>query len=351
MELLVVVAIIGVLIALLLPAVQSAREAGRRMQCASNLRQLGVAMHNHHSAHKMFPMGSEVRADPTQGFFSEVAFDNAFTQMLPQFEQQNVARMYQFDKPWHMQTPETAAQRIELLVCPSNDVKPNPMVERVVLAFGGLTGSPLGRGQGAMGLTDYVLSKGVNDAFCNTPEEVPGNEQGMFDYRLRVRAADITDGASNTLAIGEGASGEHWPLCADPGCQAPNEGLPEPLPQISAAPYHARQWWIGAGNAKVLQRMLLLSTGGHLACTLEPLNKWPVTQFLFDDGAPAEVCAGTFALGTQNPHRVPNFRSDHREGGNFLFADGSVRYIRDDVDMDAYRAASTIAGAEIWDLK
>lgn len=319
------------------------------MQCASNLKQIGVAMHNHHSAVEIFPIGSEVRADNSQLFFEETAFSNAFTQMLPYFEQQTIREIYQFDQPWHMQPANVAAHRIELLVCPTNDVKPNPFEEKAVIVFTGLISSPLGMGDGLMGLTDYVLCKGVNDAFCDTPQNVPGNERGMFDYRLRVRAADLTDGASKTIAIGEGAGGAHWPLCADPGCTEAYAGLPAPLPQLATEPYYARQWWVGAGNAKILQNMLKLSTAGHLACTLEPLNKRPVTQFLFDDAAPPEVCAGTFTVGSQNPHRVPNFRSDHPDGGNFLFADGSVRFVTEQGDMDAYRAASTISGEEIWD--
>jgi prepilin-type processing-associated H-X9-DG protein/prepilin-type N-terminal cleavage/methylation domain-containing protein len=345
-ELLVVVAVIGALVALLLPAVQAAREASRRIKCANNLRQLGVAMQNYHSAMRAFPTGTEVRADSSQSFFSEVAFANAFTLMLPFMEATNLQQDYRFDQPWHMQLPHVVAQRVSLFVCPSNDVKPNPFQEQSVLVFAALANSPLGRGEGWMGLTDYVLSKGVNDAFCNSPNLIPDNQRGMFDYRLRVRVADVTDGTSRTLAMGEGAGGPHWPLCADPGCQQPNQGLPQPPAELGSEPFYARQWWVGAGNAKVLQSAIKLSTAGHLACTLEPLNKSPVTQFLFDDSADPSQCGGTLTRGPANTHRVPNFRSDHPGGGNFLFADGSVHFLRQDIQQASFRALSTTSGEE-----
>jgi prepilin-type N-terminal cleavage/methylation domain-containing protein/prepilin-type processing-associated H-X9-DG protein len=345
-ELLVVIAIIGMLVALLLPAMQSAREAARRTQCISHLRQLGLAMQNHHSAKRAFPIGSEVRPDSHQSFFAEVAFANGFTLLLPYMEQKNLTDQYQFDQPWFMQPADVAAATISMLRCPSNEVKPNPIDEPVVLAFAALLGSPLGRGEGMMGLTDFILNKGINDAFCESPNNIPDAERGLFDFRLRVGIHSIQDGTSHTMAAGEGAGGPHWPLCADPGCTLPNEGLPDPLPQVRTEPYYARQWWIGAGNAKKLQGTMKLSTAGHLGCTLEPLNKSPVTQFLFDETASPTNCNGTLTQGTANTHRVSNFRSDHPGGGNFLFADGSAHFLQEGIDLAAYRALSTIAGGE-----
>ena len=96
-----------------------------------------------------------------------------------------------------------------------------------------------------------------------------------------------------------------------------------------------------------MQQTTALATAGHLACTVEPLNKWPVTQFLFDDAADSSICEGTLTLGMSNPHRVPNFRSDHPGGGNFLYADGAVRFVVEEIDLEPYRASSSIAGEEV----
>ena len=349
-ELLVVIAIIGVLIALLLPAVQSAREAARRIQCTNRLKQLGLALHNHESALGHFPTGSDVRSDNANPLFKDLAFANGFTLLLPYMENQAVRDRYQFDQPWHFQAPDVAALRVVDFVCPTNDVKPNPVQEKVIFELASLLSSPLAEGDGLMGLTDYVFSKGVNDGFCDDASRIPEHERGMFEYRVSVRASEVTDGLSKTIAMGEGAGGSHWPLCARPGCQEPNEGLPSPPAELESSPRYARQWWIGAGNARVLQQATSLATAGHLACTIEPLNKWPVTQFLFDETVDSSICEGTLTLGASNPHRVPNFRSDHSGGGNFLLGDGSVRFVAEAIDLAAYRASSTIAGGEVSQL-
>jgi len=350
-ELLVVIAIIGVLIALLLPAVQAARESARRIQCTNRMKQLGIALHNHESALGHFPTGSDVRSDSTNPLFKDLAFANGFTLLLPYLENQPLRDRYQFDQPWHFQDPDVAAMPVVEFVCPTNDVKPNPVQELVIFELAALLGSPLAQGEGLMGLSDYVFSKGVNDGFCEDGARIPADERGMFEYRVSARAAEVVDGLSKTIAMGEGAGGPHWPLCASPGCREPNEGLPAPPAELQNSPRYARQWWIGAGNARVLQQSTSIATAGHLACTIEPLNKWPVTQFLFDETADSTNCSGSLTSGASNPHRVPNFRSDHPDGGNFLLGDGSVRFVAEAIELPAYRAASTIAGGEVASLQ
>src|SRR6187399_2877484 len=90
-ELLVVIAIIAVLISLLLPAVQQAREAARRSQCKNNLKQLGLALHNYHDAHRCFPFAQ---------LSSQMGF-SAISQLLPYFDQGNVYNLINFSVPYN----------------------------------------------------------------------------------------------------------------------------------------------------------------------------------------------------------------------------------------------------------
>jgi prepilin-type processing-associated H-X9-DG protein len=96
----------------------------------------------------------------------------------------------------------------------------------------------------------------------------------------------------------------------------------------------------------VIQDFTNWSAAGHFACTWEAMNKRPVTQFLYDQTAPNDECRGTSLIGSDNKHRIPNFRSDHSGGGHFLFADGSVHFLGEQIEMRIYRALSTVAGGE-----
>jgi prepilin-type N-terminal cleavage/methylation domain-containing protein/prepilin-type processing-associated H-X9-DG protein len=341
-ELLVVVAIIGILIAMLLPAVQAARESARRTQCANNLKQLGISVQNYLTAKREYPIGTVVRPDlfSQQVFGSDGMFGNAFTQLLPFLEEKGIFSRYLPEKVWYLQSAEIAQAVIPVLNCPTTD-HPNPLVDKVLGTVATAIQSPIGD---TFATTDYVFSKGVNDSFCDDPASIPANERGMFDYNFRNRVSRVTDGTNHTICMGEGAGGRNWQLCKDPGCQMPD--LPKPLDKYTSEPYYARQFWIGAGNVERLQQLFYWSAAGHFACTLENLNKKPVTQFLFSNTYGTLECKGTLSIGSKNQHRVPNFRSDHPGGGNFLFADGHVQFLLETIDPDVYRALSTIAGGE-----
>ena len=343
-ELLVVIAIIGLLVALLLPAVNAAREAARKTQCLNNLRQLGLAIHNHVSARRVLPIGSETRYDgQTHAFLgADGVFTNGFTQLLSYLEEGGLSDQYVDSRPWYQQSAAVASTVISVFDCPSADPTNNPYEEILIRDNAFLMESDIG---GQLGLTDYVLSKGVSDGFCVRSSRIPKNERGAFDYNLKNKPRHFRDGMSKTLAIGEGAGGERWPLCADPGCSEPNNNTSH---WNSGKPYFARQFWIGSGNvSRIYDGWEQFMITGHLACTLEPLNKNPVTHFLFDVDTNLDDCRGSLSRGAANPHRIPNFRSDHPGGGQFLMADGSVKFVTETIDMAAYRAQSTIAGSEL----
>ncbi|MGI9427696.1 MAG: DUF1559 domain-containing protein [Bythopirellula sp.] len=186
-ELLVVIAIIGVLVSLLLPAVQAAREAARRTQCANHLKQVGLAMHQYHGAQKYFPAGVVA-----EGSNFRDALHSGFTLLLPYLEKQNLHQAYDFDSSWRSANNVAVAQsRLEMLLCPSS--------VHEVPQQGGVPGAP----------TDYAFSKGPLAYLC----EVPASN-GVFDINSRVRIAEITDGTAHTFALGEAASNPNLPAAA-----------------------------------------------------------------------------------------------------------------------------------------
>jgi prepilin-type N-terminal cleavage/methylation domain-containing protein len=207
-ELLVVIAIIAILMALLLPAVQGAREAARRTQCKNNLKQFGLALHNYHDVFDTFPPGMRFRNkeyEPVGG---------AFFSLLPYLDQANVTFTIDPSLEWFMIPPAMAQQVLPLFVCPS-DPAPNPTFYPVIEA----AGFPCG---GTTANSSYALNLGVNDAICHSPGvgAPPVTPQsGVFANQSKTRIASIIDGTSNTLALCEAAGG--FPLCNGVDCDTP----------------------------------------------------------------------------------------------------------------------------------
>jgi len=191
-ELLVVVAIIATLVALLLPAVQSAREAARRTQCSNNLKQLGLALHEYHNTHQRFPAGVVAESDSAKSGDFRDGDHSGFALLLPFLEQQNLHDLYDFASPWRSDNNRTARQtRLNVFLCPSSGSE--------VPQDGGVTGAPI----------DFAFSKGPRAYLC---AEAAGG--GMFDINSRVRIPEVTDGLSRTFAIGEAASNPNLPAAS-----------------------------------------------------------------------------------------------------------------------------------------
>ena len=115
-ELLVVIAIIGVMVGLLLPAVQNAREAARRMSCSNNAKQIGLALQNYHAAFKRLPPGNQFvkGGTPLDGVSS------AWAALLPFMEGSATADLINSDLPWYLQSEEAVSTVEPVLICPSD---------------------------------------------------------------------------------------------------------------------------------------------------------------------------------------------------------------------------------------
>lgn len=321
-ELLVVIAIIAILIALLLPAVQQAREAARRMQCVNNLKQMGIALHSYHGSFSTFPSGfiSELD-DPnwtyttgnTRSFPQEQGPGwSFFALMLPQLEQGNLHEKIRFDLP--MTAPENAdvrRQSVAAYLCPSDT---DGRVIQVTTC-----GSPPSESASPTPLTDaavcsYVGSLGGgNDVDPNygAYEYQPFN--GVFHRNSRVRVADITDGTSNTIGIGERMSRfveSTWTGVVPTQNSVYNQTSP-PQPNFNPP-------------------------------SDPPCFKWrpPITAIL------VHARSGPPNGPTSSP---ATFNGPHPAGCNFLLMDGSTRVITDQIGLPMFRALCTRNGGEVVD--
>ena len=171
-ELLVVIAIIGILVSLLLPAVQAAREAARRMQCDNNLKQLSLALHNYHDVHKCLPFGNGGTTPPSgsPGY-------SAVSLLLPFLEQAPLHSQIDFTRPLtHSVNTPARLQVVPGFLCPSDRVNPQPQ---------------------AGGAINYMANKGSLHWWSDA------RQNGIFLHSRSFRFADITDGLSNTSAFAE----------------------------------------------------------------------------------------------------------------------------------------------------
>ena len=350
-ELLVVIAIIGILVALLLPAIQAAREAARRSQCINNLKQFGIALQNYHSANKAFPKGAILRKDANNP--NQDVFASANTSLLPYFEDTALHGIYDQKRQWESQADGVAAVAISVFKCPSSSA-PNPFTDPLLAEWS--------EPDGTYGITEYAWCMGFTDAFClinlAEPGRVSKSQKGMFGLAFGASIRQMTDGTSKTIALGDASGGPNWLVCratnktlGTPRCTTPAD----PKPGTSEIPDATMGWIIGEPSSTIW-RPLLGDRSSMYGCTIEPMNKSPVTATFVDFGQlsaenmlqrsnPAYECKASFDNGN---HSVSNYRSDHPGGCVFGMGDGSATFLTESIDMAAYRARSTIAAEDIF---
>jgi prepilin-type N-terminal cleavage/methylation domain-containing protein/prepilin-type processing-associated H-X9-DG protein len=323
-EVLVVIAIIAVFIALLLPAVQSAREAARRMQCVNNLKQLGIAIHNYEGVVGSLPptlmiTGRGTTVTWTNGF-------GAFPRIIPFAEQGPLFNSINFDVD--MLTPPNTTivvQVLHVLICPS-EVRP-PYREtapgrRGVANYGFVTG-------------DWYVWSGMTSLARN---------RSAFGPNQSKRLAEFTDGLSQTLFMSEGkAFMDYYRDC--PALSNIND--PATIPPPDADPYAVAPEYLGGCVLRAGEgRTEWFESGSHhtgITTAWPPNRRIPGgPDFVFTDldltSSREKLGRPTFAAATA--------RSYHPGGVNILLGDGSVRFVRSTVDGRTWRALGTVAGSE-----
>ncbi len=221
LELLVVIAIIGVLMGLLVPAVQKIRETANRLSCQNNLRHLGLALHHFNDAEGYLPPGV------IAGSIIEDSYHTGFTYLLPYIEQDPIHRLYHYDKNWYDSANYTAVGlQAPIFFCPSNRTRGTIDLTPMILQWGAAM-PPF------VGSSDYALCKGANASLTGNPLLIPESARGLFGLvagnmgaasplpgwkpapQFMIRLTDISDGTSSTIAIGDAAGGTSYYVAGD----------------------------------------------------------------------------------------------------------------------------------------
>lgn len=308
-ELLVTISIIGILVGLLLPAVQAAREAARRMSCSSNARQLGLALHNYESAYKRLP--------PSRISLINPIFQQSWPAMiLPMIEQGPAFTQYNFNKPWFdvSNDPITTTQ-IPIMICPS---AVSPRTLPATNFYSSITGNTR-TDTPIWGYSDYGSINAVrNAAFVAAGLPSIGMREvwgAMARGPEGIKLAAITDGLSNTFVIGEAAG---RPTVFISGKSIPN-------PRIGNIAFGTRHTTDGWGWADINNG---ISIDGANANGLQ--NSTSTTG--------ATTIVGSCFLNCTNDSELYSF---HGSGGHFVMGDGSVQYISQNISGPAFIALCT----------
>ena len=310
-ELLVVIAIIGVLVGLLLPAVQAARESARKMQCTNNLKQMLLGFQGYHDVHKSLPPETwlKFKDNKSQGLGILVRV-LPFLEQTGVFEQIDFKNFYEEDEGTGTYTGnETIAKiKVPMFLCPSNPTDESSMTQYnqekgcFTAHYYGITGAVGKNGQ--TGRT-YPLLRTAAD---NGGEHGggPNAKNGLFFEESHITFADIKDGLSNTFALGEIAYNEY-------------EGYFAWVRGAYSNPYNGAIIYVSSKNVE-----------------------WPLNAIRDSEGTNAGLYRQFYSSGS--------FSSQHPGGAHFGLADGSVQFVSDGTELKVLLGYASRNGKETFSL-
>lgn len=331
-ELLVVIAIIGVLIGLLLPAIQKVRAAASRTQCVNNLKQIGLSAHNYESVNDCLPpayRGQQIGGAP--GYYDlwgTLALLTPFLEQTPAYNSIDLSlTMYQLMAPFGIQAPVAVKTYVPIFVCPSD------LMKSVCSNAYAITGD--------FQPTNYAfcLGSGTSKSRTNWLGS-PWDADGVSFAQSRIRMTDIPDGTSNTVGASERILGAG----------------PEATTVASRAEIDAQTMFVNPGaetndanctsslRVNYNQRRMYTWVAGEPRCT--SYNHY----YLPNDKTNPDCVAnftGADPLTRSSGHGLSTARSRHSGGVNVWMCDGSVRFVRDSINLTIWRGLATRAGVEV----
>jgi prepilin-type N-terminal cleavage/methylation domain-containing protein/prepilin-type processing-associated H-X9-DG protein len=353
-ELLVVIAIIGVLIALLLPAVQAAREAARRTQCNNNLKQIGIALHNYHTANNVFASGCSHQpggTSPTNYGLWESWSGQSL--LLGYLEQQPLYNSINFEwgpLAFNLTLNSTASTAvIASFLCPSDSHS----------------------GGGKQNINNYAASTGVtglplyywNDANTAYQWQDPSGSTGMFTFSIAYGIQNCPDGTSQTVAYAEWLVGDGRGVVFG-GANPPSRYRGNLMSGVASVGVDPGTIYNAFDNPQTFFDNLQKCTDEFRTTTtgITDMKGWrwgigAVGWSMFnciqtpnDHRYPIGGCRANFAVGG-NSWPDASFSvgaaSNHPGGCNVLFTDGSVRFVKDTIDRKTWWSLGTREGGEV----